>query len=216
MIYIYTDMEQFSENDYIKCQKLLSADRLRENEHFAFYENRKQSMLAYLLLRYALLVEYGIYSQPQLRKDGNGKPYLKSMEWIHINLSHCCKGIMCGVSKHEIGVDIQEHVPYDETDFRSVLTPSEIKAINSDAEFAKIWTLKECYGKYTGEGITYSLDSMDFSDIGTEWCKRHGHLFSSECTSETADSVCADEVMERITVSHGMLLKAMARILSKE
>lgn len=212
MIYIYKEMNQFTKKDYNANQILLSAERRIESEHFAFYENKKQSMLAYLLLRYALFRECGSYSEPKISKADSGKPYLPDQEGVYINLSHCNAGVMCGVSKYEIGVDIQEYVHYEENDFRSVLTQKErtvIDSRSSDAEFTKIWTLKESYGKYTGEGITYSLDRMDFSGIDAKWSRRYGHLFSAECCEKTANAACTEEELKRINVSYDELMEVL-------
>lgn len=93
-----------------------------------------------------------------------GKPYLKNYP-IYFNLSHSGDYVVCAVSEQEVGVDIQEHRKENverlakrffsprETDVLRACKPEEREAL-----FFDLWAKKEAYGKYTGKGITDSIE----------------------------------------------------------
>lgn len=94
----------------------------------------------------------------------SGKPYLKKYP-IHFNLSHSGEYVICTVSEQEIGVDIQEHREGNmEVIAKRYFAPSEIQALEAcpiqerTKVFFDMWAAKEAYGKYTGGGITESLE----------------------------------------------------------
>lgn len=124
-------------------------------------------MLAFILLRVALLTEYNFCEMPLFEVRTSGKPYLKNKPEVFFNLSHCKKGVACAVSDCEVGVDIQDYVDYKESTalyFMSREEQLQAKAQNPRAEFTRLWTLKESYGKYTGMGICYNMASHAVTD----------------------------------------------------
>lgn len=101
----------------------------------------------------------------------NGKPYFNNLP-IYFNLSHSGDYVLCVVADTEVGADIQQmndndywrtaerFFQQDEVAMmRQLATVEEQKRL-----FYKLWTRKEAYGKFTGEGITKALsaDMIDF------------------------------------------------------
>lgn len=68
-----------------------------------------QSILAELLLRYALREEYGIKGLPVLQREKQGKPFFPQLPEIHFNLSHCAAAVACAVDAAPVGIDVQEY-----------------------------------------------------------------------------------------------------------
>lgn len=100
-----------------------------------------------------------------------GKPYFNNLP-IYFNLSHSGDYVLCVVADTEVGADIQQmndndywrtaerFFQQDEVAMmRQLATVEEQKRL-----FYKLWTRKEAYGKFTGEGITKALsaDMIDF------------------------------------------------------
>lgn len=94
----------------------------------------------------------------------NGKPYFKEYP-IYFNLSHSGEFVICVVSEKEVGVDIQEHRGGNmERIAKRYFTVEEKKTLDEcepagrPQMFFDLWAAKEAYGKYTGGGITESLE----------------------------------------------------------
>lgn len=201
MIYLLEKVNQQDHFDMEHFWSFLSAQRREKILRYRFIEDKKVSMLTYLLLRFALFSEYGITQMPEFTLDENSKPSLKSYPDIHFNLSHCIAGVLCAVSGANIGADIQEYTPYEEDIYRSVLSENEMQAIHESDDkntcFTRFWSLKESYGKYCSKGLGFELSDYDFNGLKTEWDNRYGFHFYSEYRKDCTIAVCAEEYLDR-------------------
>ena len=97
-----------------------------------------------------------------------GKPQIVNFP-KKFNLSHSGDYVVCGVSDGEVGVDIQKWVPFKDRTAERFFAKAEWKLLQeTDVEkrtelFYRLWSRKEAYGKYTGQGIG-SVVGEDFSD----------------------------------------------------
>ena len=97
-----------------------------------------------------------------------GKPQIVNIP-KKFNLSHSGDYVVCGVSDGEVGVDIQKWVPFKDRTAERFFAKEEWKLLQeTDVEkrtelFYRLWSRKEAYGKYTGQGIG-SVVGEDFSD----------------------------------------------------
>ena len=97
-----------------------------------------------------------------------GKPQIVNFP-KRFNLSHSGDYVVCGVSDGEVGVDIQKWVPFKERTAERFFAKEEWKLLQeTDVEkrtelFYRLWSRKEAYGKYTGQGISSAVGE-DFSD----------------------------------------------------
>lgn len=158
MIYLNDRPENLNLEEALR---LLPPHRLENTLRLRHEIDRRISAAAYLLLREGLELEYGIREIPDFGYGPDGKPFLPGLGGIHFNLSHCRRGAVCAVSDREIGIDIEEIKPHDEDLMRHVLSPEEYdhvkEAVWPEAEFIRLWTLKESYLKFTGEGLRDDL-----------------------------------------------------------
>ncbi len=168
MLYIFTETESFTEIDLAGLWPLLSDQRAKRVDKYKYFKDRKLSALAYILLRYALIEEKGIDEKVEFEFGSYGKPFIKGMPELQFNLSHSAKGIVCGLANTPVGVDIADINPSNLDCIKSAMHPSEqlaIKISNDKARtFARFWSMKESFFKYTGTGIDGSITSLDFSD----------------------------------------------------
>lgn len=124
-------------------------------------EDRKRSLGAGLLLRYALLCH--AISPDSIYLDNNGKPCAAGV-WF--SLSHSGAWAVCAVSEREVGCDIEQIAPARERVIRRAFCPEEIAYLNTfagearDRIFFRLWTMKESYFKMTGEGIRVGLSRV--------------------------------------------------------
>lgn len=95
----------------------------------------------------------------------HGKPYLPEHPHIHYNISHSGCYVVCAVSDMEIGIDIQEKrvIAMDKIG-RKIFSPEEYRAFLKSEEkqdlFFRQWVRIESYLKWTGEGISRTLNEL--------------------------------------------------------
>ena len=163
MIYLYDTLENYSDEQYLKHLKALPAWRREKALQYKKLDDRKRSVLAFVLLQRALREEYGITEIPEFVYNEFGKPSLPNLP-IHFSLSHCKDAVACAVSDHNIGIDVESIVLYNPDVARRVCTAAELEMLeqsaNKDVDFIKLWTAKEAISKYEGMGL-----SLPFADI---------------------------------------------------
>ena len=97
-----------------------------------------------------------------------GKPQIVNIP-KKFNLSHSGDYVVCAVGDGEVGADIQKWVPYKERTAERFFAPTEWKLLQElpasqrTELFYRLWSRKEAYGKYTGQG-SGSVVGEDFSD----------------------------------------------------
>jgi 4'-phosphopantetheinyl transferase len=98
-------------------------------------------------------IEFGV--------NEHGKPFLQGHTSFHFNISHTWNAIAIAFSNDNVGVDIEKIKSPDFQISRRFFTSSEQGYIlshnNPGCAFYEIWTKKEAYAKYTGEGLTMSM-----------------------------------------------------------
>ena len=127
--------------------------------------DRKLSLAVFLLLQEALEKEYGITQPPELSFGPHGKPFLRDYPHIHFNLSHCSCAALCVVSDAPVGCDVETVQKTLDMDLCShCCSPQELREILSSAHpelaFCALWTRKEAFLKWTGEGLTDRLPDL--------------------------------------------------------
>lgn len=101
------------------------------------------------------------------RRDPHAKPYLSALPELKFSISHSGEWWACAVSDAEVGLDIQEHhTRNQERVARRFFHPDEVAWLERHGfeAFSRLWTYKESYVKYTGDGLRRGLDY--FSVVG--------------------------------------------------
>jgi len=112
---------------------------------------------AYALLKDAVKQVWGWDALPEISRLNDGKPVFLQCPDCHFNLSHSGEMVLCALSDHPVGVDI-EIVCSRKPEFPAyVFKGAEYDrylALGGDWEaFYTLWTEKESIIKYTGEGL---------------------------------------------------------------
>ncbi|MBO4421908.1 MAG: 4'-phosphopantetheinyl transferase superfamily protein [Clostridia bacterium] len=149
-------------------------DRADSYSRRVFDESSKAAPAYYSLFCRVLsdigIAEYG--ADPEtvaLYKNEFGKEYIKDRQ-IFYNVAHTKELVCSAVSETEVGVDCETVYDIDYGPLsKRFFTPAEHEKIMSSTdplhEFFRIWTKKESYVKYTGEGFARPLNSFEVSDI---------------------------------------------------
>lgn len=149
----YTCVGSLSQEHFERIFETLWQDRRNKILRLKRREDRLLCLGAGFLLKTAL-ERHGL--SDSLVISGTGKPFLKGNE-LYFSLSHSGGRAMCALSDREIGCDCQKILPYKQKIAQKYFSQKEIELItnshNADAEFTRIWSLKESLVKLTGEGI---------------------------------------------------------------
>ena len=153
---------------------------LEEDELLAVLQAR---MLSEQTSPFSFFYEYGEQGKPQIVNFPK-----------KFNLSHSGDYVVCGVSDGEVGVDIQKWIPYKERTAERFFAKEEWRLLQeTDVEkrtelFYRLWSRKEAYGKYTGQGIG-SVVGEDFSDE-RKWKEKQICFREQVLEAEYSLSVC--------------------------
>ena len=103
---------------------------------------------------------------PRILRLPGGKPVL-SVGGIHFSVSHSGHIFACAVAEENLGLDIQVSDSKDRTRLaQRYFTEEEYQYVsdNGPASFYRIWTRKEAYAKYTGEGLEAVINKTPVLD----------------------------------------------------
>ena len=141
------------------------------------HRHRCEQVVAYIMLCYALehnLLEVNgnstvikEYPNSELRIQNSkapfwsfgehGKPHIINYEGIHFNISHCSEAVAVAVSDSEVGIDVEGRRKFSDGLLQRAFSDDEQAIVHSsddpEKDFARIWTRKEAWFKYTGTGI---------------------------------------------------------------
>ena len=142
----------------------ISEQRREQALKFKHELGKRQCVLAYLLLKKALLEEYGITENPLFEYNDAGKPSLADHPEIFFNLSHCKEAVACVVSDHPVGIDVEGMRQFRESLAQYTMNDDEILRIqssdNPEEEFIRLWTMKEATIKLLGTTISQGMKDV--------------------------------------------------------
>lgn len=165
-------------------------------------QSRKQGIGAELLLRAALQDARPESPWPPVITAGPyGKPAWQ-IEGLHFSLSHSGNAAACAICDRPLGLDLQEPCAYRDALVRRFFAPEEQQALLSscdrDADFCRIWTMKESYLKALGTGLHTPLSSFSvFGDLNAAfWTDCIGGLYAAVCIPG-AKGITPDAVIQK-------------------
>ncbi|MDF2839185.1 MAG: 4-phosphopantetheinyl transferase [Evtepia sp.] len=116
----------------------------------------QDSSLAFL--HRVLKLACNLETLPSISHTTLGKPFFPECPQLHFSLSHSENRIVCALDSHPIGVDIEIMKPRQNDLPSYALTAEEYAnylSLGGDwLAFYNLWTKKEAWSKYTGEGLS--------------------------------------------------------------
>jgi 4'-phosphopantetheinyl transferase len=172
---IYQARLDISTTECDRLWQFLSEDERSRAERFKREYLKRNFVAARGNLREILAPKLGCEpKQVQFSYRDRGKPYIQNFQGIYFNLSHSQDfAIYALCSDREVGIDLEYINPQCDVDSiaERYFLPSEQKIISNLCDrdkylaFYHAWTLKEAYGKATGDGIANILDYVDVSSL---------------------------------------------------
>lgn len=151
----------------------VTTERRAKTDRMVFGKDKRLSLGAGALLEAALAAE-GV-TDLTMTTEHNKKPRLAHQDDIKFNISHSGTKVMCAVSDHDIGCDVEQVVDIDMEIAKRFFFAEEYEALMrcTDSEsrndlFFRYWTLKESFMKVTGLGFELALDDFCIILDGTD------------------------------------------------
>lgn len=141
--------------------------RQKKAMSFKFPKGQMQSLGVGLLLHKACEDAGIVGADERVAYGENEKPYLADFPDVHFNLSHSGERVMCVLSPFDVGCDV-EIIKGDRGRLAErFFKPEEsawikhFETLEKQSEaFYRLWTLKECYMKVTGRGMSLMPDKF--------------------------------------------------------
>lgn len=135
------------------------------------------------MLRHLLLTNFQLKTEDySITKGEHGKPFITGTDIpIFFNISHSGNYIICAISNHEVGIDIEYRGTAKLQIAHRFFHPAEACKLENTPDtlknhlFFNYWSVKESFLKYIGTGLSGSLSNFEviFSDQDI-WIKK-GH-----------------------------------------
>lgn len=155
--------------------------------------DRKNSLLAALLVRTAACEALGLANTDLTFALDGGKPYLCGAENFHFSLSHTEGAVCAAVCAAPCGADIERLRNAPRGVAKRFFTEAERRyAEASDAHFFEIWTRKEAYFKRFGGSLADTLAVDLLSPAAGD--ESHVFDFGMHIAALSAEHAAATEV----------------------
>lgn len=159
------DLNGLARDRWRELLPVLPAQRRKQAESCRFEADQRRIAGAGWLLRYALERAGVPAAQQRFVENQWGKPGLADREDLCFNLSHSGNWVVCAVSDHPVGVDVE--LPRCSIDLaRRHFRRSEVDRLEQlpwqtqKDELNRLWTAKEAFSKALGRGLTVKMDSF--------------------------------------------------------
>jgi 4'-phosphopantetheinyl transferase len=172
---LYQARLDISPTECDRLWQILSEDERSRADRFKREYLKRNFIAARGNLREILAPRLGCEASAiQFGYSDRGKPYIQNFKGLHFNLSHSQDlAIYVICQDREVGIDLEFINSQCDVDSiaKRYFLPSEQKVIGYLCErdkylaFYRAWTLKEAYGKATGEGIANILDQVDVTPL---------------------------------------------------
>ncbi|MGM9977964.1 MAG: 4'-phosphopantetheinyl transferase family protein [Clostridium sp.] len=186
-VYIFDYTNEIKEKNIDRFLTILPLERINKACKYKNIKHKNLCIISYLLLKYAINIEYNINDNFNFIYGKYEKPFLKNYPQIFFNISHCDTGACCVVSNKEVGVDIQDIQYYDNNLTKIVCCDEELllleNSLNKEELFYKMWTIKESYIKADGQGLNLNLKDINTcSNINL--CSKYKNMLISVCYND--------------------------------
>lgn len=187
-IYILEKFNCFKTSQLSKLALKMPTERIEKFKRLTTLEDRLNCTISYFLLWYILENIFKLNGPPKLGYKKSKKPFLNKYKNLFFNISHSKNAIVCGISKHNIGVDIELIRNLDIKTIKKACTNSEFlkysKYTANKAElFFKIWTRKESFCKKNGISIFSNFSKLDAFSISNTYSFAHKNYIISVSSS---------------------------------
>lgn len=169
-IYILNIKNEISSNKYVNLLNCISTERREKIFKYKKQEDKVRSLFTEVLLR-VMINRHSKLKDKEINFKYNkyGKPKLACNFGLEFNISHAGEFIVVVIDMYNVGVDIERCSKIDFLEIaKRFYTEEEYSYILNQEKkdqlymFYKIWTLKESYVKFIGEGLSFPINTVSF------------------------------------------------------
>ena len=147
---------------------LVGENAFQEVRSIRNLKSRTARLWGEALRNYGLKIYWGIDAGAYtFIRGAHGKPYIKERKDIFFNVSHSGEYVLCAFSDTPVGVDIEKKGKLRLAVAHRFFHAEEIRQLEDIWEeekqvelFYRLWSVKESFLKYTGEGLSASLSAF--------------------------------------------------------
>ena len=168
--------ESISENKLSKFRYLLTTERRIQIDKYFQKDDYLRTFLGEILVRLKIAELAGLQPENiQIGQDYNNKPIITNIPEVHFNVAHSGNWVVCAISRLPCGIDIEKmdeiHLDIAERFFsrNEYYQIKEAKGRLQKELFYELWTLKECYAKFKGQGLEMLLMDFEFVKNNGIW-----------------------------------------------
>ncbi|MCM3598069.1 4'-phosphopantetheinyl transferase superfamily protein [Metabacillus idriensis] len=152
--------------DYNTLIDYISPTKKAKLSKFKNISDSYRTLLSEILIRKIAIDSFNIEnSEIIIEFTAHGKPFIENNPF-YFNISHSGKWIVAIIGNTEVGIDVEEIKPIDLSiaDYcfsrKESAYLQEKKTSEKLISFYNTWTLKECFIKYVGQGLSIPLNSF--------------------------------------------------------
>ena len=169
---VLLECEDITRDLYLNARHYVTIDRLVKTDKLINYRDQCLSVMGEFLLICYLRLCYGVENTSFLKGD-RGKPYLKGENIVKFNISHTNNIVALAISKQNVGVDVESLHSASDAEISQLIgfcfSPKEAQYIESEnnkskLRFFEIWTRREAYFKFLGNGLSIKDNKTDIPD----------------------------------------------------
>lgn len=162
---------------WIEAGELTRAQRIRDLQACA------QTLAARAMLRQAMVqLCAGSPQRYRIAHEVRGKPVWQDgcgLAWPHFNISHSAQLVVCALSSHPIGVDVEstqrplclENLAAHCLHSSEAGWLGDASDLHARRRFLALWTIKEACLKVNGEGLSQAMGQLQIRALA----RMHGH-----------------------------------------
>lgn len=158
-----------SEQKYKDFIHRISNEKRKRITNFHYKEDLLRSLYGDIIIRSQAINKKRIHNSDIIFEYNEyGKPFIMGLSNFEFNISHSGDWVVCAVGEKKIGIDIEKMSnPIIDVamNFFSNYEFNELMQKRDEEQtdyFFDLWTLKESYIKWRGNGLSIPLDSFEF------------------------------------------------------
>lgn len=198
MIIRYVNINDIDKDLLERMYGIASLERRVRASRFVNKSDADRCICADILLKMSTerLLDSG--SEPVIKKNGFGKPYLSNQNDFFFNITHSGEWVAIGFGDKEIGIDIEEESPEMESIADYCFTGPELDYVKAAGEacrtagMTEIWTMKESYLKYIGTGLSIRMNSFSVKGIDAVDKSSKVHIRTWKLSEKSFLSACSE------------------------
>lgn len=130
------------------------------------------------------------FNEINIIRSDTGRPFIEGISNFDFNISHSREWLVCAVGAQRVAIDISYHRYVSNLVLEHYFNNGEkLHIYNENNEISlsmlhDLWALKECYAKYTGEGIVSPNKILYLNCDQVEIFKRGCIYYKNICFSK--------------------------------